>query len=256
MDSDFARASREQVRTFRSLEIAGTTSMDGAALGRAMTRSAMSDPAWGTGAIGMISIEVPGGDAWLKSKWHLWWELPTRWRDDYTSIVSGTIVAIFRPDAAMQYVSQMQTLFTTEQLSASDKRPRVAAPKGFQIPSLDDRLEGVQVIRPLPDADWQFETLGQESYLGRSARRVRATRRAGSPTDGFRVSGFWTGVDEYECVIDDELQIVLSLIAIVDGEPAATISVEHVSVDQPIPASTFDFSPPAGTRMAQVGENK
>src|SRR6476469_1039074 len=111
MNSDIARTSLEQAHAFRSLEIAGTTSSDGVALGRAMTRSAMSDPAWGTGAIGFLSIEVPGGDAWLTSKWHLWWELPTRWRDDYTSIASGTIVAIFRPDAAMQYVSQMQTLF-------------------------------------------------------------------------------------------------------------------------------------------------
>ncbi len=256
MDSEFSRVSIEEVHAFRSLEIAGTTSMDGAALGCAMTRSAMSDPAWGTGAIGLMSIEGPGDDAWLTSKWHLWWELPTRWRDDYTSIVSGTVVAIIRPDAAMQYVSQMQTLFTTERLAASDKRPRVTPPRGMSIPSLDDRLEGVRIIRPLPDADWQFETLGQESYLGRSARRVRATRRAGSPTYGFRVSGFWTGVDEYECVVDDEVGILLKVTAIFDGVAAATISVQHVNVDQPIPASTFDFSPPVGTRIAQVGENK
>jgi hypothetical protein len=255
MDSDFARASLEQVHAFRSLEIAGTTSSDGAALGRAMTRSAKSDPAWGTGAIALISIDVPGGDAWLTSKWHVWWELPTRWRDDHTSIFSGTAVTIIRPDVEMQYASQMQTLYTTERLSASDKRPRVTAPKGTCIPSLDNRIEGVRVIRPgLPDSDWQFDTLGLEPYLGRSARRVRAMRRPGSPTSGFRVSGFWTGVDEYECIIDDELSILLSVTAIVDGATAATISVEHVSVDQPIPASTFDFSPPAGTRIAQVGE--
>jgi outer membrane lipoprotein-sorting protein len=70
------------------------------------------------------------------------------------------------------------------------------------------------------------------------------------------MSGFWTGVDKYECVFDDELQIPVKVTAIVDGVPAATISVERVIVDEPIPASTFDFSPPAGTRIAQVGEKK
>jgi hypothetical protein len=255
MDSDFGRPSLEQVYAFRSIELAGTTSVDGVATGRAMTRAAMSDPAWGTGAIGLMSIGVPGGDAWLTSKWHVWWELPMRWRDDHTSIFSGSVVTIVQPDVAMQYASQTQTLYTTERLSGSDSRPRVTAPKGTCIPSLDHRIEGVRVIRPgLPDSDWQFDTLGLEPYLGRSARRVRATRRPGSPTHGFRVSGFWMGVDEYECVIDDQLQILLSVTAIVDGAAAATISVEHVSVDQPIPASTFDFSPPAGTRIAQVGD--
>lgn len=255
MDSDFGRPSLEQVYAFRSLELAGTTSVDGAALGRAMTRSAMSDPAWGTGAIGLMSIGVPGGDAWLTYKWHVWWELPTHWRDDHTSTYLGNVVSIVRPDMALQYISQTQTLNTTERLDASDRRPRVSAPKGTGIPTVDDRLEEVRIIRPrLPDSDWNIETIDQEPYLGRSARRVRATRRAGSPTHCFRVSGFWMGVDEYECVIDDQLQILLSVTAMVDGAAAATISVEHVSVDQPIPASTFDFSPPAGTRIAQVGD--
>jgi hypothetical protein len=255
MDSDFARASLEQVHAFRSLEIAGTTSSDGAALGRAMTRSAMSDPAWGTGGIALMSIEVPGAGAWLTYTWHVWWDLPAHWRDDHSSNYLGSVVTIVRPDAAMQYISQTQTLYTTERLAASDKRPRVTAPKGRCIPSLDNRHEEFRIIGArLPESDWQYQTLGQEPYLGRSARRVRATRRAGSPTYGFRVSGFWEGVDEYEYVIDDEVGILLKVTAIVDGITAATISVEHVSVDQPIPASTFDFSPPAGTRIAQVGE--
>ena len=255
MDSDSTRISLEQVHPFRSLELAGTTSIDGAALGRAMTRSAMSDPAWGTGSIALMSIEVPGDGPWLTDKWHVWWELLTHWRDDRTSTYLGNAVTIIRPDVAMQYTSQTQTLYTTERLSVSDTRPRATAPKGRGIPTLQNRLEEVRIIRPrLPDSDWDFETIGSESYLRRVARRVRATRLVGSPTYGFRVSGFWEGVDEYECIIDDELSIFLSVTAIVDGVTAATISVEHVSVDQPIQASTFDFSPPAGTRIAQVGE--
>jgi hypothetical protein len=257
MDSDIARTSLEHVHAFRTLEIAGTTSTDGAALGRAMTRSAMSDPAWGTGAIAVMSIEVPGADAWLTYKWHVWWDWPAHWRDDHSSNYLGSVVTIVQPDAAMQYISQMQTLYTTERLDASDNRPRVSAPKGMGIGSVDDRLAQFRIIGArLPESNWNLETIGQESYLGRAARRVRATRRAGSPTYGFRVSGFWTGVDEYECIIDDKVGMLLNVTAIFDGATAATISVEHVRVDEPIPARTFDFSPPAGTRISQVGENK
>lgn len=231
--------------------------MDSAAIGRALTRSAMAHPDWGTGSIGIMSIEVPGGDAWLKSKWHVWWALPALWRDDYSGPFGETIVAIVRPDVALQYVSEMQTLYTTERLGAADERPRVQAPKGWSMPTLDGRLREFPLIRPrLPDTDWRLETIGQESYLGRAARRVRVTRRAGSNPFGRGMSGFWEGVDNYECVFDDELQIPVYVTAIVDGVPAATISVEHVSVDVPIPASTFDFSPPAGTRIAQVNGKK
>ena len=246
---------------FRSLELAGTTSLDTAATGRALTRAAMADPDWGTDAIKLMHIEGPGGDAWLSYKWHVWWTLPAHWRDDLTWANGDTAVAIIRPDVAMTYVSMQRTLYTSERLDAADKRPRVSPPKGMHLHThlhtLDDRLKEFPLIRPrLPDSDWQLETVGQESYLGRATRRVRATRRPDSNPWEFGVSGFWKGVDDYECVIDDELQIVLSVTAIVDSVSAATISVERVIVDEPIPASTFDFSPPVGTRIAQVSEKK
>jgi hypothetical protein len=240
---------------FRSLELAGTTSVDTAATGRALTRAAMSDPDWGTDAIKLMHIEGPDGDAWLSYKWHVWWTLPAHWRDDLTLVDGETAVAIVRPDVAMSYVSMQRTLYTSERLDPADKRPRVSPPKGMHLHTLDDRLKEFPLIRPrLPDSDWQLETVGQESYLGRATRRVRATRRPDSNPWEFGVSGFWMGVDDYECIIDDELQILLSVTAIVDSVSAATISVERVIVDEPIPASTFDFSPPAGTRIAQVSE--
>jgi hypothetical protein len=167
----------------------------------------------------------------------------------------GNVVSIVRPDVALQYVSQFQTVYTSERLDAADKRPLVSGLKGYQVPTIERQLEQFPLIRPrLPDSDWQLETVGQESYLGRAARRVRATCRSGAAYQlDARRSGFWSGVGEYECVMDDELQILLSVTAFVDGATAATISVEQVTVDEPIPTSTFEFSPPAGTRFAQVG---
>ena len=243
---------------FRSLELTVTTSLDTAAIGRALTRAAMSHPDWGTDAIKLMHIEVPGVDAWLSYKWHVWWTLPAHWRDDLTWANGETAVAIVRPDGAMAYVSMQRTLYTSERLDAADKRPRVSPPKGMHLHTLDERLLEFPLMRPrLPASDWQLASVGQELYLGRVARRVRATRRANSVrSEDPRLSGFWMGVDDYECIVDDELQILLSVTGFVDSVPVATISVEQVSVDAPLPASTFDFSPPVGTRIAHVSEKK
>jgi hypothetical protein len=83
---------------------------------------------------------------------------------------------------------------------------------------------------------------------------VRATRRTGSIRQNDpRLSGFWTGVDEYECLVDEDLQILMSVTGMVDGFSVATISVERVNVDGPLQAM-FDFSPPIGTHIVRVSE--
>lgn len=199
-----------------------------------------------------------GGATRLGYKWHIWWEVPALWRDDFTLSHGETSVVIVRPDAALTYVSMQRTLYTSEGPDAIDKRQRVSPPAGMQLPTLDQRLKEFPLIRPrLPPSDWKLTSVGQELYLGRPAQRVRATRRADAVRSWDpRLSGFWEGVDEYACVIDDALQIVLSVTGIVDSVLVATISVEHLNVDAPLPTSTFDFSPPLGTRIAQVSEDK
>jgi hypothetical protein len=256
MDSDLSSTRPGQSQRFRSLELAVTTSIDTDAIGRALTRAAMASPEWGTGSIALIPVEIADGDAWLSYKWHVWWALPALWRDDLTSSNGDTAVTIVRPDVALNYVSTNQILCTSERLGAGDKRPRVSAPTGMRLPTIDERLNEFPLIRHrLPDSDWQLEAVGHEAYLERSGRRVRAIRRPHSGPWQFGVSGFWEGVDEYECVMDEDLQILLSVTAIVDGVSAATVSVEQIGVDVAIPASTFDFSPPAGTRIAHVSRN-
>ncbi|MFL5548918.1 MAG: hypothetical protein ACJ77Q_00320, partial [Gemmatimonadaceae bacterium] len=65
-------------------------------------------------------------------------------------------------------------------------------------------------------------------------------------------SGYWPGVKEYEYVIDDALQIVLSVTGLENGSPVATISAETVHVDTPIAGDTFSFIPPNGTRVSHI----
>jgi hypothetical protein len=82
------------------------------------------------------------------------------------------------------------------------------------------------------------------------AHRVRAAHRASSVASP--TSGYWPGVGEYEYVIDDALQIVLSVTGLEGGVPIATISAETVNVDTPISSDTFTFAPPSGTRISHI----
>lgn len=252
MASEIASTSLELLQDFRTLELATTTSVNGAALSDAMLRT-MPTEGLAPGSFATISIEMPGAGPWLTYDWRVWWASPAFWRDDLTYWNSKTSVCIVRPDAAMAYVPQQQTLYTSERLEETGQRKRVP-PRGMQLPTLEDRFLEFPLVRPrLPTSDWRLTTVGQELYMGRMAHRVLATRkpdsvRASDP----RQSGYWAGVDEYECVIDNALHLVLSVTGMVDNVRVASISVDHLSVDTPIPPGTFDFVPPVGTRIAQV----
>jgi hypothetical protein len=217
-----------------------------------------TDPALeeGPDSVGLLVAGDSGSDIWLDYKWHVWWDLSGFWRDDFTMPNNGTVINIARPDAALTYVSMQKILYTSERPSIAEGRRRGPAAEGFQLPTVEERLVEFPLIRPrLPASDWQLESLQQETYLGRPASRVRATRRAGSiRTHDPRLSGFWSGVDDYECVIDVELQILMRVTGMVDSVSVATISVEHMSVDAQLAPTTFEFSPPSGTRIVRASE--
>lgn len=256
MKSDIIWPSPGQTRPLHSLEVAATASLDTQALARAMARASGAALEEGPDSVGFIVAGDSGSDTWLDYKWHVWWALSGFWRDDFTLPYGGTIINIARPDAALTYVSMQKLLYTSEGPSIAEGRQRGSAAEGFQLPTVEERLVEFPLIRPrLPASDWQIESLKQETYLGRPASRVRATRRAGSirSTDP-RLSGFWSGVDEYECIIDVEQQILMSVTGMVDSVSVATISVEHMSVDAQLAATTFEFSPPSGTRIVRASE--
>lgn len=259
MTFDIFSTSPQPGQRFRSLELAATASLDGAALARAMSRTRPTGPEWGPDSVLLFGSDLDeSDDPWMRYKWRVWWAPPTLWRDDLTWSNGETTVIIVRADTALAYVSMQRTLYTSERLDATEQRERVLPPDGMHLPTLDQRLAEFPLIRPrLPGSDWELTTVGPELYMGRVAHRVRATRRADSVrTEDPRQSGYWPGVDEYECVVDDALGILLTVIGMVDGVPVASISVEHVSADAPLPAGTFDFAPPPGTRIAHVARKK
>ncbi len=235
---------------FRNIELVATESVDTAALARAMWPSD-----WYRGPDSIRTGPPAAGVAtWLDHKWNVWWAGPAFWRDEIVWPNGETIVRIVRPDAAMFYHTSNGTLYTSEPVGTYDDWELATPDDDMSLPTLDRQLLQFPLIRPrLPPSEWQIDPVGTEMYLQRVAQRVRATRRAGSTRTGDpRLSGFWMGVDDYECVIDQELEIVLSVTGTVEGAPVGMISVKRMSVDMPIAASTFDFYPPWGARVVHV----
>jgi len=258
MTSDFFGTPSEPGKRFSSLELAATAFYDAAALARAMSRTTATGKEAGPGAVRLYGpAGDASGDAWVRYKWRVWWAPPAPWRDDLTWPNGQTTVIIVRTDAALAYVSMQRTLYTSERLAAA-ARERVLPPDGMQLPTVADRLAEFPLMGPrLPASEWQLATLGETEHIGRVARRVRATRRAGAvPAEELARSGYWPGIDEYECLVDDGLQILLRLTGMVDGVPVATVSADDVRVDAPLPVDTFAFAPPAGTRIAHVVAKK
>jgi outer membrane lipoprotein-sorting protein len=59
-------------------------------------------------------------------------------------------------------------------------------------------------------------------------------------------------VDEYECIVDDERQIILRFSAIASGAPIAVVTADEILVDTRLAPDIFDFVPPDGTRVIHV----
>ena len=156
----------------------------------------------------------------------------------------------------MMYVAGERTLYTSEPVSNDGRWEVVPAPLGIiELPTLENRFELFPLIRPpLPESAWQFATVAEgEEYDGRVIRRVHVTRRVGEPISVERPHpGYMPHVNEYECIVDDERQIILRFSAISEGVPIAVGAADEVRIDSPLPPDLFDFAPPAGTRLIHV----
>jgi hypothetical protein len=196
----------------------------------------------------------------VRFTWRVWWAPPSLWRDELTWPNGETTVIIVRSDASLSYVSMHETLYTSEPLAtparvgAQPHNGRGFPTEGMHLPTIADRLEEFPLIRPqLPPSEWELTTLGDELYMGRAVRRVRATRRAGSsPAEDRPFSRSWLDLDDYEYLVDDDLQILVQLTGIADRLPIGRISADHINVDTLPAADTFAFDPPPGTRIAHV----
>jgi hypothetical protein len=257
---------------FRTLEVRATLSVDGVAFRRMMERSVEEHRRrFGTRSAAVITFSRSkgadeGDDRWSRLSWRVWWAPPTHWREEGTYPGYPPTVIIVRPDVSLSWTPALRTLHTSEPpppvTGLSDRLRRLFQRMihrkrpwdDMRLETIADRLAEWPLTNPrLPGAEWELTTLGQEEYLGRVVRRVRARRRPDAipAEDEWRRSGYWSyaEVDEYECLVDDALQILLHLTGKADGVPVGIVSVDEVRVDAPLPADVFTFVPPTGARI-------
>ena len=255
MSSTLFRGAEAQGRRYSTLKLSASVFSDGAALARLCVRAAaVRSSATGNRQKLVVGEEHLGDPG--RYLWRVWWEPAAKWRGELEKTGGQTDVMVVRDSAAMVYVDALRTLYTNE-LPQPDRRWKIVPPPAglVELPTVANRHEVFPLIGPtFPAAEWTFATLAEKHiYNDRVTRRVRAIRRAdvSIPADR-RASGYWSGVDEYECIVDDGLQILLRLTAIADGQLIGDIYVDAVVVDAHFPSETFTFVPPLGARIAYV----
>jgi hypothetical protein len=243
----------EEDARFRTIELRATVSNDGFALARASARAADAlgrEP----GSIRSYSVGAtgPGREQFV---WRVWWAPPSSWRDEITWRDDLTDVALVRDDVSLIYVAGQRTMYTNEVPQGSEAWQLGHPPPGIvELPTVENRLAVFPLFRPpLPESEWLFETSREETYLGRRLRRVRAVRRPNAhQSRALHGLGYWLGINEYECLVDDELRMLMSFRGIADGRDAAVIVVDAVSTNASLPKNIFSFEPPPGSRIVRV----
>lgn len=255
MSGDIFRSVHRDHWPFSSLELEVTETSDlnrlaSIAIDAAKSRGAvrvltpLRDTVWNSGE--------PSRGSPLPHTFHVWWERSGFWREVHMSPNLDDTTIVVTRDAMLMYVASEQTMYIAERESTTDEDHQTAS--GIRFQPVEEWVAKSPLLNPpFPADDWNFETLGKDSHLGRVVRRVRAKRRSGAEgrTLG-EESGYWLAVNEYECLVDDSLKILLSLVGLVDGAPVADVSVSLLHVDEPIPSETFRFSPPPGAKITRT----
>jgi hypothetical protein len=243
------RASIEGQLPNRNVEIRATSSTHNGAFARLAREAAVRSPGSSIISLGVRGMDDSG--EWLRLDWRVWWSPPSHWRDEHRWPGRDAIVEVVRDEARMIYLPFERTLYTNERLAPDGPWELISPPPGiFELPSLSNRSNVFPLFRPrLPQASWQFSTLDEnESFLGRRVRRVRATRRTGHDD----ASGLWPWVDELECLVDDDLELVLRVVGISAGESIAEFAIDELRLDEPMGEDLFAFVPPPRTRVVVV----
>ena len=237
--------------SIRTLMVRGSGSCDNVALARTFARGASARAAFPNATRTYSTSTDESRDS--RSSWSVWWEKPEHWRDEFAPLGGQATVAVVTERGSLVYLPWQQSMYTSMPVSGDWRGEIVRPPAGIrECPSVESRLREFPLLAPaLPDSEWTFTTIVHEQLvLGRVARRVRATRRSSTPVEReSRPSGYWLGVDEYECLVDDGLQLLLRMTGIDKGEPVASLWLDDVVVNEAIPADVFLFAPPPGTRI-------
>ena len=108
------------------------------------------------------------------------------------------------------------------------------------------------MLNPVPLlSSLRFHPTGISEVAGRPTISARGFPRRQDTRHGwaFGLHELGTGADFYELEVDRQLGVLLAVTAMRDTQPFHRITTLAAAFDQPIPAETFRFEPPAGERI-------
>jgi len=190
--------------------------------------------------------DATGADAPLRHEWNVWWRRPDCWRDDIVWATDQIAVCIVRGAASSFYLSSSGTLRMNTGSPGTIERLRsmIQTRQPGYLPSIDDRLSQMPLVRPAPLANgWELSELGEREYAGRTAIAVHATRLGQSSP-----FGLWSYINEYDLLVDRERGVLLRCAGMVGRAEAGVLAVRYMTFDEPVSDEIFAFEPPPGTR--------
>ena len=110
----------------------------------------------------------------------------------------------------------------------------------------------------------RFRVTGRVAVAGRPAIVAEALPRLGrsrTPWRSFDLHSLGTGAERFELAVDEQLGVLLNVVALRDDEPYREVTTLAIAFDEPIADERFRFEPPpgetilssrAGTRPEQV----
>jgi hypothetical protein len=98
----------------------------------------------------------------------------------------------------------------------------------------------------------RFRVAGNSQVAGRATVTAHATPHPQDPCHGRflrELHQLGTGADHYQLEVDQERGVLLAVTAIRDEQPFYKITTLAIRFDAPIPAETFQFTPPEGEEI-------
>jgi len=98
----------------------------------------------------------------------------------------------------------------------------------------------------------RFRVAGHSQVAGRATVTAHATTHPQDPRHGrflLELHQLGTDADHYQLEVDQERGVLLAVTAIRDEQPFYKITTLAIRFDEPIPAETFQFTPPEGEEI-------
>jgi hypothetical protein len=103
----------------------------------------------------------------------------------------------------------------------------------------------------------RFRVTGRAVIAGRPVVVAEALPRLGrprAPERSFQLHSLGWGAERYELSVDEQLGVLLRVVALRDDEPFREVTTLAIAFDQPIAEDRFRFDPPAGETIQSSRE--